>query len=244
MTRSSRRRQLLAIYLDYLIFTALYQPVAWAIRSTVPADHWLLALAVFAGLRSLAAWALNLTTPGEWALGIHHRQVALVEPRIRKRERWWTATAGVLLVLEGSKNLVRWTEGLPVAPLLGLSSPPWLATIAIMILGGLNVVAGLLVLRTRSIGAAIGSAVLGLEALAAMIHRDDFREWASQAVSARRALQGLPVREGEIAMMQTITSTVLPAVLAVGIVWLFAIAARFNSDSRPASHVADEVTGA
>jgi hypothetical protein len=241
LIRPSRKRQLLAIYIDYLVFTAVYQPVAWTIRSSAPVDNWLVALAVFAALRSLVAWALKLTTPGHWALGIHVGQVVLVEPSILERERWWTATAGALLVLEGSKNLVRWTQGLPVEPLLGLSSPQWLATTAITILGGLNIVAGLLVLRTRSVGAAIGMGVLGIEAVAAMVHRDDFRQWASQAVIARRTLQGLPVREGEVEMMQTLTATVLPAVIVIGVIWLLVIAMRFKGNNRLTSHAADGV---
>ena len=236
----SRKRQLLALYLDYLVFSAVFQPVAWALRSMAPADNWLLSLAVFLGLRGVA-WALKLVTPGQWALGIHGGQVATVEPRILERERWWTATAGTLLVLEGSKNVVRWTQGLPVEPLLGLASPEWIATVAITILGGLNVAAGLLVLRTRSAGAAIGIGVLGAEVLAAMIHREAFQQWAGQAVVARRALQGLPVREGEVEMMQSLTATVLPVVIAVGVIWLMAVAVRFRAKTRLTSHAADGV---
>ena len=192
------------------------------------------------GLRWVA-WALKLVMPGQWALGIHGGQVATVEPPILERERWWTVLAGTLLVLEGSKNVVRWTQGLPVEPLLGLASPEWLATTAITILGGLNIAAGLLVLRTRSAGAAIGIAVLGVEVVAAIIHREDFRQWAGEAVVARRALQGLPVREGEVEMMQSLTATVLPLVIAVGVIWLLAVAVRFRTNTRLPSHAADGV---
>ena len=236
----SRKRQLLALYVDYLVFTAVYQPVAWALRSMAPVDNWLVALAVFLGLR-VAAWALKLVMPGQWALGIHGGQVATVEPRILQREQWWTATAGTLLVLEGSKNVVRWTQGLPVEPLLGLASPEWIATAAITILGGLNIAAGLLVLRTRLAGAVIGIGVLGAEVLAAMVHREDFRQWAGQAVVARRALQGLPVRDGEVELMQSLTDTLLPAVIALGVIWLLLVAVRFRANNRLTSHAADGV---
>ena len=240
MVTPSRKRQLLALYLDYLVFTAVYQPVAWVLRSMAPAENWLVVLAVFLGLRWVA-WALKLVMPGQWALGIHGGQVATVEPPILERERWWTVLAGTLLVLEGSKNVVRWTQGLPVEPLLGLASPEWLATTAITILGGLNIAAGLLVLRTRSAGAAFGIAVLGAEVVAAIIHREDFRQWAGEAVIARRALQGLPVREGEVEMMQSLTATVLPLVIAVGVIWLLAVAVRFRTNTRLPSHAADGV---
>jgi hypothetical protein len=128
---------------------------------------------------------------------------------------------------------------MPVEPLLGLSAPAWRARTAITIFGGLNLAAGLLVLRTRLIGAVIGIGVLGVEALAAIIHRDDFREWAGQAVEARRALQGLPLREGEVEMMQAMTATVFPAVLAIGAIWLLVVAMRFKGRSRVTPHAAD-----
>jgi hypothetical protein len=231
LTRPSRKRQLLAIYIDFLVFRAVYQPVAWTIRSTVPVDSWLVTLTVFAVLRGVA-WALRLMLPGQWALGTSPGDDATVKPHVLERERWWTVAAGTLLVLEGSKNLVRWTQGLPVEPLLGPAAPSWMAITAITILGGLNVVAGLMVLRTKAVGAMIGIGVLCVEALAAMIHKDDFREWAGQAVVARRALQGLPVREGEVEMMQTMTATILPTVMVVGILWLLAIAVQFRGNEQ------------
>jgi hypothetical protein len=240
LTTPSRKRQLLALYVDYLTFTAVYQPIAWAIRSTAAMDIWLLGLAVFVCLRGVA-WILKVALPGQWALGIKTGPASMVDPRILERERWWTATAGALLVLEGSKNLVRWTQGLPIEPLLVLAAPPWMATAAITILGGLNVAAGLLILRTHVAGAVIGIGVLGTEVLATLIHREDFREWAGQAVVARRGLQGLPVRDGEVEMMQQLTATILPVVIAIGIIWLLAIALRFRSSILATSQAASGV---
>jgi hypothetical protein len=235
-----RKRQLLALYVDYLVFSAFYQPIAWTIRSSMPAENWIIALVVFVVLRGLA-WLLKLTSPGHWALGIHTGEVASVDPHILARERWWTTTAGTLLVLEGSKNLVRWTQGLPVEPLLGLASPQWVATAAITMLGTLNVAAGLLILRTRWLGAMLGIGVLVAEVAAAIVYRDDFQRWAGQAVIARRALQGLPVRDGEVEMMQMLTTTALPAVTAVGVLWLLVVALRFRANDRRSSHAADGV---
>jgi hypothetical protein len=181
--------------------------------------------------------------PGQWALGMRSGPAPTVAPHVLARERWWTMTAAALLVLEGSKNAVRWTQGLPVEPLLGLAAPQWLATVAITILGGLNIFAGLLILRTRPLGAAIGIGVLGVEALAAMVHRADFHEWASQAVLARRSLQGLPVREGEVEMMQALTTTVLPGVLVAAAIWLLLVAAHFKRNGHPPAYTAGDVRG-
>lgn len=225
---SSRKRQLLAIYIDYLVFTAVYQPIAWMVRSVAPLSNWIVALAIFVALRSVA-WALRLILPGNWALGIGPRPTMALNPRISGCERWWTVAAGTLLVLEGSKNLVRWTEGLPIEPLLGSATTEWMATVAITTLGAVNVLAGLLILRTRWMGAVIGTGVLGVELLAAFVHREGFRDWAAKAVVARRALQGVPVRDGEIEMMQTLSTTVLPVAMVIGVIWLLAIAVRFRA---------------
>jgi hypothetical protein len=50
----------------------------------------------------------------------------------------------------------------------------------------------------------------------------------------------MPVREGEIQMMQMLTAAVLPVVTAVGVTWLLATAMRFKgADDRLTSHAAD-----
>ena len=225
---SSRKRRLLAIYVDYLVFTAFYQPIAWMVSSAAPLSNWVVALAIFVALRSVA-WGLRVVLPGNWALGIGPRSTMTLDQHISGRERWWTVAAGTLLVLEGSKNLVRWTEGLPIEPVLGSATPQWMATVAITTLGAASVLAGLLILRTRRVGAVIGAGVLGAELLAAIVHREGFRDWAAKAAVARRTLQGIAVRDGEIEMMQTLSTSVLPAAMVIGLIWLLAIAVCFRA---------------
>ncbi len=205
-------------------------------------DHWLVALAVFAVLRGVA-WALKLVMPGQWAVGIASRAHSDSGPAhpeegtVVDGDGRHIACAGGVEEYGPVESGASGTE-----PLLGLASPEWIATAAITILGGLNVMAGLLILRTRLVGAVIGFGVLGAEVLAAMIHRNEFRDWAGQAVIARRELQGLPLREGEVEMMKT-TATVLPAVIAAGVIWLLVVAVRFRTNGRLTSHAADDVAG-
>ena len=234
--RPSRKRVLLAVYIDYLIFTAAYQPVAWALRSVAPASNWFVALAVFAVLRGVAS-LLNRSSPGTWSLGIRYeshlgmRPRAVLNERLVARSRWWTLAAGTLLVLEGSKNAVRWTQGLPIEPLLGAGTPHGMAAASITLLGLANIVAGALTLRTRVAGAALGIAVLAGEFAATVANREAFERWAADAVVARRGLQGIPVRDGEIEMMQTVATTVLPFAIAMGIGWLSLVAFHFRRSS-------------
>jgi hypothetical protein len=228
MTKPSKKRQALVLYLDYLLFNAVYEPTAWMLNHGGPPSNWLVALAIFAALRAVV-WLMRWASPGSWALGIVTEPVVAQDSKILGREAWWTAAAGTLLILEGSKNLVRWTQGLPVEPLLGSGSPEWLAVLAKSALGALNVLAGLLVLRTNWAGAVIGMGVLGVELFASLVYRAEFQEWAAHAVVARRALQGIPVRAGEIQFMQTLAINVTPFAIGVGLIWLLAIAWRFRS---------------
>ena len=221
-------RRLLAIYIDYLVFAAAYQPIAWTLRTVAePISHWLVALAVFAVLRTVAS-RLRLVLPGKWALGISPWRDGGVEPQLLRREKWWTMAAGTLLVLEGSKNAVRWTQGLPIEPLLGPDAPQTILIILITVLGALNIVSGLLTLRTRVAGPVLGAGVLGVELVASIINRDAFKQWTADAVVARRALQGIAVRPGEVELMQWLTLNILPVALLLGALWLLAAAARFK----------------
>jgi hypothetical protein len=229
MTKPSKKRQALALYIDYLLFSAVYEPTAWILNYGGASANWLVALAIFASLEAVV-WLMQWASPGRWALGIVTEPVFGQESKIRDREAWWTAAAGTLLILEGSKNLVRWTQGLPVEPLLGSASPEWLAVLAKSALGALNVLAGLLVLRTNWTGAIVGVAVLAVELFASLVYRAEFQEWAARAVVARRELQGIPVRDGEIQFMQTVLTDVLPLAIGVWLIWLLAIAWRFRSE--------------
>jgi len=231
MTLASPRRRLLAYYIDFLVFTALYAPLAWALRSIISAPEPLTTVVVFILLRVIVGF-LRLRSPGESALGLDSGPSPMVHERLFTRERWWTMVAAVMLVLDGSKNVVRWTQGLPVEPLFGLAAPAWMATSAITALGAVKMMSGLLVFRTQWIGAAMGLVVLGVEMAAALVHREDFLRWAGQSLIARRAMQGRELHAGELQQALMFTSVVLPVVSAIGALWLVLVLVRFRSADR------------
>lgn len=225
--RASFKRLLLAIYIDFLVYASVLYVPSWLVSEALEIDPSALTWAVFVAVEA-GVWLAGRGSVGRWALGIGPRPDLLVEPGLTTRERWWTLLAGVLLVLEGSKNLVRWTEGLPIAPLLGPDLSHVVAAATISALGLLNVGAGLLVLRTSWVGAVLGAVIIVAETAGTLLHRDAFRQWAADNVVTRRALQGLPVRPDEIATMQMLTTDVMPGVMALGAVWLIAVAVRFK----------------
>jgi hypothetical protein len=228
--RSSSKRNLLALYLDFVLFSAIFTPAAWLIKRAggpeiAPMMSYVLFGLVWIGfLRALGV------SPGRWAIGISRGPEAVVDGSILDRETWWTMLAGTLLVLEGSKNLVRWTQGLPPPPLLGEAGPEAAAFATVCVIGLANVAAGIQTLRTNPLGAFVGAGIVALESAATILNRQAFRDWAEGSVTARRALQGIPVRHGEVEFMQDVASMYLPIGLALGVVWLVAVAIHFQRE--------------
>lgn len=138
---------------------------------------------------------------------------------IKVHEAWWTILLGTALVLEGSKNLVRWTQGLPPLPVFGAEADGG-AFLMLSVLGILNMIAGLLVLRCRPIGPLLGLCASALELLSIAVSWPRLDDWLARRVEARRALQGREVGADEIEFMQGIYPTGVIAGLIVATVWL------------------------
>ena len=75
-------------------------------------------------------------------------------------------------MLEGSKNLVRWTQGLPPLPVFGAEADGG-AFLMLSVLGILNMIAGLLVLLIFVVRTALEDRTLHKEL-------DGYREYAQQ----------------------------------------------------------------
>lgn len=221
--RASLKRLLLAVYIDFLVYASVLHVPSWLASRSLDFDASFLTWALFIAVEAVV-WLAGRGSIGRWALGIGPRPDLAVDGVLMTRERWWTMLAGVLLVLEGSKNLVRWTEGLPIAPFLGPDTPQWMAASMISTIGLLNICAGLAVLRAYWIGAAAGAVFCLLEVAGVLANRGAFEQWAAENVLARRALQGLPVRPDEVEVMQMLTVDVMPSAMAVGALALLAVA--------------------
>lgn len=236
----SRRRRLLAVYLDFLLLGAPIHLALWALRQTMP---WIDAGSVplRLGWFAVIEWLLVARfkwSPGNYALGIVLRPLAplegaiepsaerkepRVDPDLLARERWWTMLAGVLFVLEAAKLMVRWTEWSRPMPFLGMALGHGPSAGLQLALGVAQAAAGVGVLRLRQQAAAAGFA-LALFVTASMLASGSLLpDWIAHDVVARRAVQGLPVRDGEIETMQALVPPTMVAVSTIEMVWMMLV---------------------
>lgn len=227
--KASRSRLILAIYLDLLIFSVPWTFLhLWLFRSSpdlerlsTPAKFVLFTLLEIV-LHRLIRWS-----PGTWLLAVRSadgepgseatvspsRRARVVEHEVWSREHWVTMLAAVLLLLEGTKGLVRWAMWTPPMPLVGATVPDeWWPAFAILS-GAIECYVAYLLFRTRGF-AALGVGVPYFVAVSGSILAswDLWDGWMAESITRRRAFQGLPLRAGEIDQMQSLS----PGVVLLG----------------------------
>ncbi|MET0340689.1 MAG: hypothetical protein ABW252_06790 [Polyangiales bacterium] len=227
MTPCSRKRLLLAIYVDLLLFTTVSQLASWLVAQRAFSPS--LPVAAFA----FAAIELGILrvggSPGTWSLGIvRHEGVRAVLPAWPRRERWWTVLVGVLALLSGAKEATRWTVGLPPPPFMGLTLSWDQAAAVITTSGIVSILAGVGVLRTHARAALLGLAINLVTTTSWVASSAQIPAWVEARTRAQRAQQGLPQREGDI---ERLTWMLRGGVLfggVVGGVWLLVAWRRFR----------------
>lgn len=185
-------RKLLALFLDYRFFVVLYEPLRFLIGRSAELEvpPWV-GWVIFAAARGLLVESIQ-TSPGRWCLGILPGPHFPVDLWIAARERRWTVPAGIILMSEGSKGLIAWTRDLPPPPYLGDDAPAWVLHALVAAAGLLNLSAGARVLRTHALGAWIGAAVAGVEAMATLGHTAEMERWGARMSTLQRELRELP----------------------------------------------------
>lgn len=219
-----RGRIILAIYLDFVIFS-----VPWGLF-----DHFVLrdieALAPLRGVSkfivfSILEYLLHRTVDrsrGRWLLSIHRAgtpqsdsSLLVVPVRIKDRESWVTLLAGVVILLEGCKGVVRWTMWSPPVPAFGRPTDPAIWPMIAVAVGLLECFVAYLFFRLRRSALYVGAAVFGLSLVSTVQSWALWDSWAARSTVQRRAYQGVPVREGEIEQMQAMTPEILIAGVAL-----------------------------
>jgi hypothetical protein len=234
---ASRRRLMLAAYLDYLLLGAPWTIGVWALEAFWPALGRLslpLRIGYFLVLEAILLGPVKWS-PGQYCMGIVAwkrsafadprdpdtvKPSYLVDPWLKANGRWWTVLFGVLVIEDAARSISRWTMWHAPMPVMGmqLSSE---ATIAFQILFGLvEVAVGVAVLRLKPVAMPLGLAVYGFMIASTVLSWELLPAWLEQAVTAKRAFLGRPTRPGEIGFMSEFVpvGTVIAGVVALG--WL------------------------
>ena len=201
---ASRGRWLLSLYLDFLVFSVPWGFVHLFILERSP--EW---QKISTPVKFIAFSILELVlhkfiqwSPGKWLLSIRGNEI---DPEIKARENAFTLFVAVVVLLEGTKGLVRWAMSTPPSPMFGsvLTAEAW--PFVAMTFGAIECVIAYLLFRTRPIALAIAVPYYLFILVSVIMSWDLWDAWTAESVRRRRAFQGIPVREGEIAQMQALT---------------------------------------
>jgi hypothetical protein len=217
---ATRKRLLFAAYIDLLLFL-----VVWGLANFMVGGnaHFVAGVIVFVVIRFMTSKLK--AAPGLYFLSIGPDR--LVDPSIHEGENWLTMLLGAVFVLEGSKLLVNWTQGVVPEPFFG-SMPGDTAQVTIdMLIGVLLAFVGFLYFKLRVVGfwLALVAAVGGLISIA--MSWSLWTDAIPKVVVAGRAAQGRVPSETEIQFMQSFLPSLNVALLLCVLLAVLATHARF-----------------
>ena len=194
---ASRKRLLLAIYLDFIVYSVIWVPIELIIRQYAEPEFWVEYL-VFA-LWLIATHRLGYSA-GLSLLSIDRD--GYVDPDVRSRESWLTILIGVMFLLEGSKLMVRWTQFITPEPLFGFV-PAENVQVPIKIgFGLLYAWVGVLFLKVHRVGYVVGVATCGLLIASHLMSWSLWEQMAGEVFAARQEFQGREVNGEQLALVQ------------------------------------------
>jgi hypothetical protein len=192
----SRIARLIALYLDFLTFFVVITLVAYAIGEPSFLS-WSVRTVVSAGLSAAGAYfGLSL---GQWLVA------EIVNPSVDgslPKAAWLNLLVGALFYLDASKHLVRWIEMDRPMPIMGIVPEGGMQIAADVGLGLAFLFMSILMLRLHPLGKWVAGVGLTLLIVSTVVSWSQLPEAISRYVQARRDVQGLPVRDGEIEQMQ------------------------------------------
>jgi hypothetical protein len=217
---TTRKRLIFAAYVDLLLFL-----VVWGIANFMVGGnaHFFAGVLVFVVIRFLTSKLK--AAPGLYFLSIGRDR--LIDPSINGRENWLTMLLGALFVLEGSKLLVNWTQGVIPEPFFGFMPSDTAQVTIDMLIGILLVFVGLLYFKLRVLGfwLALLTAVGGLVSIA--VSWSLWTEAVPKVVLAGRAAQGRVPSAAELQFMQSFLPSMNVALLLCVLVAVLATHPRF-----------------
>ena len=128
--------------------------------------------------------------------------------------------------------MVRWTMWNPPIPFFGQPTEEPVSVVIYLISGMFEVFVAVCLYRVDIRAIVIGIPYNLVQLTSGILSWELWDSWVAEMVLRRREYQGLPVREGEVEYMQSLTPEFLIATLAVGIVLLLLAIPRLR---RPAT---------
>lgn len=216
---ASKRRLLLAIYLDFLLYGIPWGIANYALLEFVPefeaysspakaltftALELLLHL-VFRwspGTRFLSITYLNPSDGLNISIAPDSKGMPAVDSATLAAETNLSLLVATLMTLEGAKGFVRWVEYSPPAPMFGalVSDAAW--PVVAMGGGAIECLIAYLIFKLDKRALWIGVPYFAANLLSAVLSWPLWTDWAARAVTMRRAAQGAAVRPGEIETLQ------------------------------------------
>lgn len=206
---ASRKRILLALYLDLILFMV---PWGWANYLLRDGElHFGVGVLVFAVIR-FATRRLG-ASPGMHMLSVGRDRT--VDPMILARENWLTMLLGALFVLQGAKQLVNWIYVDVPEPFFGFM-PGQTAQVAIHLSAGILLVSiGYLYFKMVRQGFWLAALAVSGSLVSCVVSWSHWMQTVPEMAIARRALQGRVVSEQELEFMR--------AVMPIGFVVLYGV---------------------
>ncbi|MGN7612273.1 hypothetical protein ACQZV8_09335 [Magnetococcales bacterium HHB-1] len=218
----SKVRLLLSLWFDFQFFAVIWFYGALLLALSKASSDMSTMVFAFIPLRVILLYWGAFPTPGEWLLGV--KKGRSDDPSLIEQQHILTLLFGILLILEGCKNMVRWVQLDVAVPAMGVIVDPMIQPYWNVGAGIIGLVIGVLFLRLHPWAVRLYTATSFLTLTALISQWEAWDALVVEMVVSRRAVQGIAVKEGEIAFMQSL----IPEIF-VGFV-IFALIALLFAD--------------
>ena len=201
----SKKRILLSWYVDLLLFLTAWELLVYFLNLQAALPFWLPFILLFI-TRALLSKLIG--SPGLFFLSID-KDTMEVDRNISNNENWCTILIGIMSILGGCKQLVRWTEFNVIYPQFGSVPGDTIHILTQIVYGSLFILAGYWFLKLNIKGFFLSVAALSLQLISTTLSWDLWKITAFEMVIERRTAQGLPIRNGEIEFMQAYLPTAI-----------------------------------
>lgn len=237
---ASRKRLLLAVYLDLMIFGVIWAYAQEPLFSYLPQLKqvgFLMKFATFT-LAEVLLYKIVQWNPGNYLLSVNYidvrnvtganfvlpgSRVAVVDARMKDTESWLTILVAVLFLNEGLKSMVRWSMWTPPVPLFGFETGTVTSALTLIAIGAVECSIAFLIFKLRRPAFAAGLIYVGVSIVSTVLSWRLWDPWVEEMVFRRHAYMGMAVRPGEVEFMQRFAPEGLIASLVVYLVLLLLI---------------------